>query len=41
MCGISRCVEPTVIASSALPGSLIVRSIPAEMVPRKVLCAQP
>ena len=37
----SRCVEPTVIASSALPGSLIVSDIPAATVPRNALFAYP
>src|SRR3954466_3953556 len=36
-CGISRCVEPTVIASSALPGSLMVSERPADDAPSSLL----
>ena len=41
MCGESRCVAPTVMASSAFPGSLIVRPMPAATVPRNADCAKP
>ena len=41
MCGAVRCVEPTVIASSALPGSLIVRSSPAATAPLRKSWFQP
>src|SRR5512140_3028961 len=38
-CGLSRWVEPTVTARSALPASLMVSPRPAGTVPRAALCA--
>src|SRR5262245_7969547 len=40
-CGMSRCVEPTVIARSAFPGSLIESSMPAATVPRNAVACHP